>query len=53
MLPITLVGAGIACGRYEDTVGECPACREIATVFCSECGCCLDCCECGDEEDEY
>jgi len=54
MLPVTVVGAGIVVGRYIDTVGECPACGECATVFCRECGCCLECCECrqdGEDED--
>jgi len=53
MLPITLIGAGVACGRYLDTVGECPACGEVARLFCSGCGCCLECCECRQDEEEY
>lgn len=51
-LPITLIGAGVACGRYIESVGECDCCDEITSIVCSECGLCLDCCECGEEEEE-
>lgn len=53
MFPITLVGAGIGCGRYIDTIGECPVCGEVGRVFCATCHCCLDCCECREYEEEY
>lgn len=28
-LPITLIGAGVACGRYVESVDECNCCGEI------------------------
>lgn len=52
ILPVTLVGAGIACGRYIESVGECSCCGEINSVVCSSCELCLDCCECRQDEEE-
>ncbi len=37
--------------RNEDAE-ECDLCGEVPRSICEDCGCCLECCECGEEEDE-
>jgi hypothetical protein len=51
MLPVTLICAGCASGRYVDIVGDCPGCGELVSVLCSKCGMCLECCECREDEE--
>jgi len=50
MLPVTLVGAGCATGRYIDVVCECSGCGEVVSVVCAKCGMCLECCDCMEDE---